>query len=93
MAVTFDKKLVRDLDGTNRCDPADIIASKIEQHEVLGAFLRICHQFVFERLVLVRRCAALACTGDRADRDDIARNFYENFGTRSATENSPKSRK
>ena len=67
VAVALDEELVGDLDGADLGDAADIVAAEIEQHQMLGALLRIGEQFLFERLVFVRRRAARARAGDRAD--------------------------
>ena len=72
VAVALDEELVGDLDRADLGDAADIVAAEIEQHQMLGALLRIGQQFVFQRLVLVRRRAARARAGDRADGHDIA---------------------
>ena len=53
-------------------DAADIVAAEIEQHQMLGALLRIGEKLRLERLVLVRRRAAPPRAGDRADGDDAA---------------------
>ena len=73
LAVALDEELVGDLDGADLGDAADVVAAEIEQHQVLGALLRIGQQFGFERLVLVRRGAARARAGDRADGHRAAR--------------------
>ena len=69
VAVALDEELVGDLDGADLGDAADIVAAEIEQHQMLGALLRIGEQFLFQRLVLVRRRAARPRAGDRADGD------------------------
>ena len=46
---------------------------------MLGAFLRIGEQFLFQRLVLVRRRAARPRAGDGADGDLVAADFDQNF--------------
>ena len=55
LAVALDEELVGDLDGADLGDAADVVAAEIEQHQVLGALLRIGEQLVLQRLVLVRR--------------------------------------
>ena len=71
VAIAFDEKLIGHLDRANVGNAADIVAAEIEQHQVLGAFFRIGQQFVFQRLVLMRRCATRTGAGNRADRDDV----------------------
>ena len=58
LAVALDEELVGDLDGADLGHAADVVAAEIEQHQVLGAFLRVGEELDFERLVLVRRSAA-----------------------------------
>jgi hypothetical protein len=41
VAVAFDEKLIRDIDGTNGGNAADIVAAEIEKHQVLGALLGV----------------------------------------------------
>ena len=55
------------VDAADLGDAADVVAAEVEQHQVLGALLRIGEQLVLERLVLVRGLAARARAGDRAD--------------------------
>ena len=47
--------------------PADVVAAEVHQHEVLGALLGVGRQLLGERRVLLRRRAARAGAGDRAD--------------------------
>ena len=83
VAVSLDEELVGDLDGTDGGDAADIVAAKVEQHQMLGALLRIGEQFLFQCLVLVRCCAAMTRAGNWTDRDNIVGNLHQNFRTRS----------
>ena len=69
VGVALDEHLLGDLDGADLGDAADVVAAEIEQHQMLGALLRIGQQVGGERLVLGRRCAAPARAGDRADGD------------------------
>ena len=41
--------LVGDLDRADLRDPADVVARKVDQHQVLGALLGIGEQFLLER--------------------------------------------
>ena len=67
VAVALDEELIGDLDGADLRDAADVVAPEIEQHQMLGALFRIGQQFLFQRLVFVRRRATRARAGDRAD--------------------------
>ena len=67
LAVALDEELIGDGDGADLGNAADVVAAEIEQHQMLGAFLRIGEEFRLERLILVRRRAAPPRAGDRAD--------------------------
>ena len=82
VAVAFDEELVGDRHAADLRDAADVVAAEIEQHQMLGAFLRIGEQFDFQRLVLVRRGAARARPGDRADRHLVAGDLDQDFRAR-----------
>ena len=82
VAVALDEELVGDRHAADLGDAADVVAAEIEQHQVLGALLRVGEQFVFQRLVLVRGFAARARAGDRADRDGAAAHAHQDFRAR-----------
>ena len=46
-------------------DAADVVAAEVDQHDVLGALLRVGQQLLRQRAVLLRRRAARARAGDR----------------------------
>ena len=46
-------------------DPAEIVAAEVDEHDVLGPFLRVGEQLAGEARVLLRRGAAPAGAGDR----------------------------
>ena len=46
VAVALEEELVGHLDRADRGDAADVVAAEIEQHQVLGALLRIGEQAV-----------------------------------------------
>ena len=83
LAVALDEELIGDFDRADLGDAADIVAAEIEQHQMLGAFLGIGEKLSLERLILVRRRAAPARAGDRADGDGAAGRLDQNFGARS----------
>ena len=68
VAVALDEELVGDLDGADLGNAADVVAAEIEQHQMLGALLRVGQELVLQRLVLVRRRAARPGAGERPDR-------------------------
>src|SRR4029077_3795598 len=76
-------KLIRDLDRTDRCDATDVVAAKIKQHEMFGALFRISKEFFLERLVFVRCRAAVPCSRDRTNGDNVLGDFHQDFRTRS----------
>src|SRR5579872_3577827 len=69
MAVALDEETIRHFDRTDLGDAADVVAAKIEQHEMLGALLGIDEEFSGELLVLLHALAPPARAGDRPDRD------------------------
>ena len=59
--------------GAGHADPAQVIALQVDQHDMLGALLRIGQQFLALGVVAGRRAAARAGAGDRAGLDPIRR--------------------
>ena len=94
VAVALDEELVGDLDGADLGDAADIVAAEVEQHQMLGALLRIgeqlappapCPRAASRRAAACRRSAGSSpCR--RARRTRIS-------GLEPATAKPPKSRK
>ena len=82
LAVALDEELVGDLDGADLGDAAGIVAAEVEQHQVLGALLRIGEQLGLERLVLVRGGAARPRAGDRAHGDRAAAHLHQDLRAR-----------
>ena len=72
MRVALRDEGLRHLDAAGLRDAADVVAREVDQHEVLGALLRVAEQFLFHRRVQLRRGAARARAGDGADRDLLA---------------------
>ena len=67
VAVVLEKKLVGDANAAERCDAARIVPPEVEQHQVLGALLRVGQKLFAEALVLLRRFSARSRAGDRTD--------------------------
>src|SRR5207248_2393696 len=63
-------------------DAADIIAPKIEQHQMLGAFLWIHHQFRGKLLVFFDRLSTRPRAGNGPDRYGVVSQAHEDFRTR-----------
>ena len=62
VAVALDEEAVGHLHRADLGDAADVVAAEIEQHQVLGALLRIGEQFGRQRRVLAAAsCRAGAC--------------------------------
>ena len=81
LAVALDEELIGDIDAADTGDTPDIVAAEIEQHQVLGALLRIGEQFVLERHVLMRGFPARPGAGNRPDRDLAVAHAHQNFRT------------
>ncbi len=69
MRVALDGKGLGDLDAAGARDAADVVAGEVDEHEVLGALLRVGQQLFLHAQVELGRGAARAGAGDRADRD------------------------
>ena len=50
LAIALDEEFIGDIDAADLRDAADIVAAEIEQHQMLGAFLRIGEQFASRAL-------------------------------------------
>src|SRR5258708_23387675 len=64
MAIALDEELVGDPDRAGLRDSADIIAPKIEQHQMLGALLGIDHQLFGKSGVFIGGLSPPARGGD-----------------------------
>src|SRR5436309_15629912 len=71
MAVTLDPHEFRHTHGAEFGNPADIISRKINEHDVLGAFLRIGEKLTVVGVILRRRHAPNACPRNRSDLDGV----------------------
>ncbi len=80
--VALDDHPVGHGDGARRGDAADVVASEIDEHHVLGDLLRIGEQLRRELLVGFARRAARARAGDRPQRDCRAFLPHEDLGRR-----------
>ena len=65
MRILLDHHAVGHLDRADGGDPAEVVATEVDQHDVFGAFLLVRQQVFGQRTVFVRRGAALAGAGDR----------------------------
>ncbi len=82
MAVALDGEAVG-YGNASRCrDAADVVAPKIEQHQVFCAFFRVCQQRLLGSAIGQRRCTARARPGDRPHGDLTVADPDEDFRAR-----------
>ena len=67
MAVTLDGHQLLHLHAAEIAHAPDVVARKVHQHHMLGAFLRVGEQFLFQRGILGVGLPAAARSGNRAD--------------------------
>ena len=67
MGIALDRHQLRGVHGAIFADAAQVIARQIDQHDVLGAFLRIGEELAFKHQIGGRVKAARPCAGDRAE--------------------------
>jgi len=67
--VLLDVPEVVDGDGTGLAHPAEVVASQVDEHEVLGVLLLVGEQLLLEQLVLLESRTTWTRTGDREGRD------------------------
>ena len=77
--VALDHHFFADFDRAGFADAANVVAAKVDEHDVFGDFFGICQQFLFERFVFFRGFAAFACAGERAHGDGVALDAGEDF--------------
>ncbi|MOA25028.1 hypothetical protein D3C78_1457300 [compost metagenome] len=65
MRVTFNFHKGITFDGAEFRHPSNIIASEIDEHQMLGTFLLVSKQLQLKRFVLLRRFAAWPRPGNR----------------------------
>ena len=72
VGVAFHDRVVGDLDRAGQADAAEVVTGEVDEHQVLGAFLRIGEQFGFELAVGGFVGAARTRAGDRTDLAEAA---------------------
>jgi len=82
VAVALDRVAVGHFDRACRRDAAYVVAPEIEQHEMLGPFLRIGEQAYFVGLVFRCRLPARAGARNWADRDFAVADADQDFRAR-----------
>ena len=77
VGVALDHHQVLDFDAAGLANPAEVVASEVNEHHVLGPFLRVGKKFRFQFTILKRRPPSGAGTGDGAEAgpDTIGRRF------------------
>ena len=80
VAVVLDDELILDRNRADLRHPADVISSKVEQHEVLCPFLRIREKIFGECLVLIRIGPAPPRSGKRPNGHDAVAEPDQNLG-------------
>ena len=73
-------------------DPAQVVAAQVDEHQVLGALLGVGEQLVGERLVLLRRGAAVPGAGDGVDHGPPVLDLDQRLGARSRPTSNPSRR-
>src|SRR6185503_7596507 len=83
VTVCLYDELLGDSHRADLDDPADVVSSEVEQHQMLRALLGIGKQPFGERLVFLRSRAAANGAGNRANGDDAVAHAHENLRARS----------
>ncbi len=66
-------------DAAGGADPAEVVAAEVDQHDVLGALLRIGQQFLLETQILLGSRPAWPGPGDRAHLDPAPLLAHQHF--------------
>ncbi|MNH23697.1 hypothetical protein D3C79_836060 [compost metagenome] len=80
VGVTLDHHLLGQAHTAGRRHTADIVAAQIDQHQVLGNFLVVRQQVVFQRTIGLFGRTTRAGTGNRAHGDQVVLDTYQHFG-------------
>ena len=80
MRVAFDFELLGDAHGTWSADASDIIATEVEQHDVLSDLLFVGEQFGGKRFIFLGSRSARSRSGDRVDGNLTIYRLDEQFG-------------
>ena len=76
MAVLLQRHHLVDLERAELNHAADIVAGKVDEHDVLGDFLGVLDELGRQAAVVFLGLAALAGTGDRAADDPIVEQLH-----------------
>src|SRR5438874_4463335 len=80
MAVTLDVHEFGHEHAAKLRYPSDIVPRQVNQHDVLGSFLRIGEELDRVGFILLRSVAARARSGNGSNFDDIAEKAHVQFG-------------
>ena len=83
MAVPLDVAIVADLDGARGAHTPEVVATEVDEHQVLGVLLLVLGEFLAEELVFFFGGSAPAGPGDRVRRGHPVGHGHERLGTRS----------
>ena len=72
-----------------RADPAHVVTSKVDEHDVLGELLRVLDELGLESPVLLLGRAAPACAGNRPRHDTTAEKLHHRLGGRPHDRDAP----
>ena len=79
LAVAFDQELISDFNTADFGDLADVVATKVKQHQVLGPLLGIGEELGLKRQILPRRGATRARAGNGSNGHDAASSLDHDF--------------
>jgi hypothetical protein len=80
VAVALDDLALLHLHRARAADAADVVASEVDEHHVLGALLRVGRELGLERRVLGGGRAAHARAGDGAHGDGLTGEAHQELG-------------
>ena len=81
MRVALDEEAVRDLYASRGSDAADIVAAKVKQHQMFGAFLGIARELDGKCCIFLQCVAPSPCSRDRSYGDRAVAQSHEDFRT------------
>ena len=82
VAIAFDHELIGDRDGACLRNAADVVAAKVEQHQMFRALFGIGKQRFAKGLVFGFVGAAPRCASDGANSDFAVAHAHQNFRRR-----------
>ena len=80
VAVAFDRHHITEHNRADCRHSTHVVAAKIDEHYVLGAFLGIGQEPLGKQLILLRCRSPRACAGQRSHRNGSVNDAHHNFG-------------